>query len=486
MNLGRAAVSLAAVVTAALPAAAPTAPPTPVLAATALYMGGTFNELSVPQESPEFIGFYIGTMDAHYVTPTGLCTGGDPGCAPVAVYTPEQLFPITGLRDLNYDQSVAAGVANLDDCLRGAACIVTEPPYTSTTRQPLTDTAYTVMGFSQSATIASNEKAALIADPPEANVSFVFVANPNRPNGGILQRFAGGYFPVLGVSFNGATPTDSPVSAPLTTVDIARQYDFVADFPTNPLNLLALVNSIFGYYLIHLRPFDLGTPVLQGQYQDSTYYLDPTETLPMLMPLESVPLLGPLLAQVLDPPLRVLVEAGFDRTINPGTPTGANIFYFPNPITTALNLVVAVATGLDNGIAYLTADSANRPLGTTPQPTYGVGGPPVYTGAIDPYGPPTPFDTGVPTVDASAVRASAGADVGDVAAEDVGGDRVAGVDVTDQLDAGPRRAGQRHRVVGVEPVAGVVAEHPLKVVGERPRGVAANVHSVRDRLVDHR
>ncbi|MBU3706450.1 MAG: PE-PPE domain-containing protein, partial [Mycobacterium sp.] len=297
MKKARTAIALAAVAAAA---ALPCAQPAPALASTALYMGATFNELSVPQESPEFIGFYIGAMDALYVAPTGLCGGGDAGCSPVAVYTPEQLFPLTGLRDLNFDESVAAGMANLDDCLRGAACIVTEPPYTSTTRQPLTDTDYTVLGFSQSATIATNEKAALIADPTDATVSFVLVANPNRPNGGILQRFAGGYLPVLGVSFNGATPTDSPVAAPMTTVDITRQYDFVADFPTNPLNPLALINSVFGYYLIHLSPFDIGTPVLQGQYQDSTYYLDPAETLPMLMPLQAIPLLGPLLSTVLD------------------------------------------------------------------------------------------------------------------------------------------------------------------------------------------
>ena len=126
----------------------------------------------------------------------------------------------------------------------------------------------------------------------------------------------------------------------------------MADFPTNPLNPLALVNSIFGYYLIHLQPYDLKEPELQGQYQDSTYYLDPTETLPLLLPLAGVPLLGPLLAGVLDPPLRVLVEAGFDRTLNPGAPTPATIFYFPDPIATAVNLVVAIGTGMPPGSIF--------------------------------------------------------------------------------------------------------------------------------------
>lgn len=452
----------------------------PALAATALYMGGTFNELSVPQESPDFISFYIGTMDARYVAPTGLCSGGDPACLPLGVYTPEQLFPLTGLRDLDYDGSVAAGAANLDACLRGRPCIVTDPPYTVTTTRVLTDTSYTVLGYSQSATVASEEKKALIAAPVDADVNFVFVANPNRPNGGILERLVGGYLPILGVSFSGATPTDSDPSTPLTTVDIARQYDLVSDFPTNPLNPLALLNSLFGYYLIHLRPYDLGGPELQGQYQDSTYYLDPAETLPLLLPLADIPLLGPLLAGVLDPPLRVLVEAGFDRTINPGAPTPATIFYVPNPIATAVNLVVAIGTGLDNGIAYVTGDPANRPLGTAIPGPYGVGGPPVNAGAIDPYGPPVPYAALQPPA------MSARADVADVGAEDIGSDGVAREDIADHFDAGPRRANQRHRVVGVQPVAGAVAQHPLQVVGKRPGRVAADVHPVRDRLVDHR
>ena len=129
---------------------------------------------------------------------------------------------------------------------------------------------------------------------------------------------------------------------------------------------------------------------MQGQYRDSTYYLLPSETLPLIRPLTVVPYLGPLLATVIDPPLRVLVETGYDRTINPGAPTPAKYLYIPNPIHVAVNTLTAIPTGWDNGIAYITGDPANRPFHTTPPGPYGVGGPPVNTGAIDPYGPPTP------------------------------------------------------------------------------------------------
>jgi hypothetical protein len=110
----------------------------------------------------------------------------------------------------------------------------------------------------------------------------------------------------------------------------------------------------------------------------------------MVRPLTVVPYLGPLLAMVIDPPLRLLVETGYNRTINPGAPTPAKYLYIPNPFDVAINTLQAIPTGWDNGIAYVTGDPANRPFHTAPQGPYGVGGPPVDAGTIDPYGPPTP------------------------------------------------------------------------------------------------
>lgn len=379
-----AAVSLSA----ALVAAAPTALAPPILTATALYMGGTFGQLSVPDNPPDFISSYISDMASHYLAPTGLCAAV---CTPLGVYTPEKIRLVTGFGDLTFDDSVAQGMFNLDSCVRGLPCVSTPPPYTSTSTTRLTDTSYTVLGYSQSATVATNEKAKLMSDPASASISFVLVANPNRPNGGILERFTGSYIPFLGITFNGATPTDSAQSAPLTTVDIAGQYDLMSDFPTNPLNLLADLNALIGYWTVHQQPFAGGAPELQGRYQDSTYYLIPTPTLPLLWPVAQIPYAGPFVTALLDPPLRVLVESGYDRLINPGAPTPANWLYFQNPISTAINLLQSIPTGWDNAIAYATGDSANRPLGTTPPSTYGVGGPPVKAGAVDAYGDPTPF-----------------------------------------------------------------------------------------------
>ena len=117
-----------------------------------------------------------------------------------------------------------------------------------------------MFAYSQSARVASIEKAALIAeynqeDPATYHhVSFVLIANPNRPNGGILERFNGLHIPILNVTFDGATTTASPIvdgSYLYPTADISRQYDGWSDFPAYPLNLLADVNALAGIQYLH-------------------------------------------------------------------------------------------------------------------------------------------------------------------------------------------------------------------------------------------
>lgn len=375
---------------AAVTAAAVSGPvPAPVLTATALFMSGTNQVLSIPPQTPEFMADFVAEANRRFTEPSGLCVGGDPGCALVAVYTPEQLRPFTGFGDMTLDDSVAVGQANLDACLRGNACKATSAPYTDTRMQAFTDTSYVVQGVSQSAIISSNEKSQLIAHPIKGtSVSFILVSNPNRPNGGVLERFVGSYIPLVGITFNGATATNSPQPTPMLTDDVGRQYDAWVDFPTNPANLIADANALLGALFLHSQPLALGgESLLQGFYQDSTYYLTPSPVLPLLIPLTAIPLIGPPLAAAFDPPLRVLVEAGYDRTINPGQPTPAKWLYATNLVDAAVNLVRAVPTGWDNAIAEITGNPANRPFHTEPQGVYGVGGPPVYTGAIDPYVP---------------------------------------------------------------------------------------------------
>lgn len=383
------------------------------LSATALIMGATNQVLSIPPATTDYIRGYVVDRYRDYIAPTGLCAGAGGQCALVAVYTPEQLGPFTGLLNMTFDQSVAAGVVNLDACVRGAECILTAEPYLDTDTATLTDTSYVVSGGSQSAIIASNQKAALIADPAEGRtVSFVVTSSPSRPNGGFFARFPGGFIPFVGITFAAATPTNSPREAPMFTVDIARQYDGWDDFPTNPLNLLATTNAVLGTIVLHADAiYADGEAQLQGYFQDTTYYLAPTAVVPLLQPIAAVPLVGMPLATMLDAPLRVLIETGYDRTINPGQPAPARYLFVPNPIRALVDVAVAIPTGWDDAIAYTTGDPANRPFRTTSAGAFGVGGPPVYAGAVDPYqdvvGPTRATERAVPATGRRAARAAA-------------------------------------------------------------------------------
>ena len=194
-----------------------------------------------------------------------------------------------------------------------------------------------------------------------------------------------GTIPIVGLTFYGASPTQTAGAGQgeITTYDIARQYDGFSDFPTNPLFVLSDINAFMGIVLVHpdVSTVSMQNAVLQDEYGDTSYYIIPTYPVPLLMPLAQIPTVGPILADMLDPAVRQLVEAGYDRTISPGQPTPANFLYFPNPIALDENLLLTIPTGLDNGVQGIIGV---RPFGTerpdvTGQGAYGINGPPVTT-----------------------------------------------------------------------------------------------------------
>lgn len=211
--------------------------------------------------------------------------------------------------------------------------------------------------------------------------TWVFIGNTNRPNGGLFQRFAGLTIPIIDGSFDGATPTQTAGAAAgdITTYDISGQYDFFSDYPTYPLNLLADLNAVVGILAVHANYGDigiLGAPgylangghldmsqaVLQDRYSDTTYYLIPARRLPLLAPLQLIGVPDPVLA-VLDAPLRVLVEAGYDRTTSPGVPTAAQWAPHGDPSQLVENFLTAIPTGVDDGLQEV---GLGRPFRTTP------------------------------------------------------------------------------------------------------------------------
>jgi hypothetical protein len=379
---------------------------------TALIMGGSGDPLTIEKDGLPFIRQYMGTSIDNYIRPSSTATP-DTGIPEgpynaVALITPAQFYP-NG--ELTFDQSVAQGKANLHTCIASADC-----EYDVGSATPTADDTFVAFGFSQSATIATLEKRSLadqyaVGEGP--TVSFVLTANGNRPNGGYLARGPQGFtiptfLPGGGVTFSGPTPTDTQYK----TVDIAMQYDGWADSPVNPLNLLAVANANMGQQYLHPHYSDhsLTEPgvVNQGQYGDTTYYMIPTAILPLLTPVDQIPVIGHALADTLDAPLRVLVEAGYDRTTSPGQPTPWNPLYSPDPIAVAVNVAVAIPTGLDNGFEDL---SGIRPFGTQRPGPYGVGGPdvtylnpPATTATNQPAAPTNPSLLSSPARSAASVN----------------------------------------------------------------------------------
>ncbi|MBN3507489.1 PE-PPE domain-containing protein [Mycolicibacterium septicum] len=317
------------------------------LAATALIMGGTgMKALGDPHQWGA--GTYLDQVNNTYLSDRHLDEDDLKW-----VQTPEQFWPATSLTDISFDTSVARGVLSLNNAVM------------STPGEKV------VVGYSQSANIATREKrnlaelraqGATVPSPDE--LSFVFVANPNRPNGGILARFEGLYIPILGVSFDGATPDDE-----YTTIDVARQYDLIADFPKYPLNLLADLNALMGYVYLHPNygssVVDLNDPSTYDSYTsgNTTYYLVHTEHLPLLQPFRDIGIPTPVI-DLVEPTLRVLIELAYDRTpANMGVPTRAGLIPHINLDKLASDLRAAAEEGVRNALAGLginTADTADR------------------------------------------------------------------------------------------------------------------------------
>jgi PE-PPE domain len=194
----------------------------------------------------------------------------------------------------------------------------------------------------------------------------VLVENPDRPNGGILERFVGLHIPILNVTFNGPTPNTGA-----KTVDISRQYDGWSDFPTYPLNLLADANAIAGILYLHGNTQNLTDPaVLEAlkaggnpmYYQEdpatnTTYYVIPTPELPLLMPFTGI-VPKPVL-DALDPPLRALIEMGYDRS-NYGTPAPAKLFPTSHPAAASTSVAPAVTPSV-SGKSVAAPDTSATP-----------------------------------------------------------------------------------------------------------------------------
>jgi hypothetical protein len=309
----------------------------------ALVMNGTFEPVVTPT--------WIAQVMENMVNPA---LGA--GYVGEEMTTPEEFWPVSGLYDMTFNKSIKAGSELLDARVREKL-------------QSSPQTPFAVFGYSQSALIAAVEKRTLATDYANSDivapVSFILMGNPYRPNGGFLSRI-----PLMARVLTSSTHmTSTPTDTPFPTVDIARQYDVWADFPTYPLNLLSDINSLFGainhWYLPEsVNPLQKGlVPTVSidpaspdylptttvASYGDTTYYFIPSKNLPMFYPLRWIGL-GPVV-DVFEPLVRVFVELGYDRTLPAGQVVRARLLPGLNNLTVdnARTFVSDIRSAVDQG-----------------------------------------------------------------------------------------------------------------------------------------
>lgn len=333
---------------------------------------------------------YVKTVMDWYVLPNS--PGGV--TTPQVVFTPEGLYPITGVKSLPLNTSVDQGMKILSDILH-----------------PLPNgTPTTVFGYSQSAIIGSllqmgyisptspyTNPSPAIPDQLKESISFVFVGNEMNPNGGFLSRFPNLLLPSLGIPFYGATPEDA-----YPTTNYTREYDGFADFPRYPLNLLSVLNAGLGIVYVHTKyaPTDtcqtfcltkqevedaVELPTTPGTTTQK-YYFIPTENLPLLEPLRVIPLIGNPIADLIQPVLKVLVNLGYGDPAHGFTtahqpdanmPVPFGLFPEVSPLEVLTQLVAGVQQGITDFFAALGPDGSlareisaiSLPALTFPPPT---------------------------------------------------------------------------------------------------------------------
>jgi PE-PPE domain/PE family len=260
-----------------------------------------------------------------------------------ALPLPAGEYPDSGIKDLTSDVSIARGVTILNNAIQ---------------QQLAAGNGVNVVAYSQSANIASLVMQQLdpAGTPSSLPINFVLLGNSMNPNGGWDARFAGLSLPSLGITTLGPAPSNS-----FQTQSYTIEYDGWADFPRYPINIVSDLNALAGMVTVH-ETYDILTPaqinsaiVLPTQGPTTTtYYMIPSQNLPLLEPLRSIPYVGNPLADLVQPVLRPIVNWGYGNP-NFGWSTGpADVFTpigFLPPLSDTLALGPAVLNGFPQGIA---------------------------------------------------------------------------------------------------------------------------------------
>ena len=279
-------------------------------------MGGT--GLADPSTSPTYIPNVESLYLQQFLTPPG--SPDDYQFSPLI--TPEQFCPIictAGQPDLTFGQSVDQGVMNLDGIIR--------PELAGGDN-------VAVLGYSQSATVATVEMNNLLNNPPPgdlykpSDLHVVLLGDPNSQLGGVLDRFqfpdgiqafslasAPQHLPFLDVPLSLAPTPTSPFPTDIYTIE----YDGWGNFPEDPSNFLADINALVGIQSLHPDYPNLSPPVQSidlGTIGTTTFHEIPA-SLPILAFLQDGGAPGQFLYDLLDPELALNIDWAYG---NPGDP----------------------------------------------------------------------------------------------------------------------------------------------------------------------
>ena len=290
----------------------------------------------------------------------------------------------------------------------------------------------TVVGYSEGALVAERARRELQAipvdalpptgpPPPKSQLTFVMIASPFAPNGGIYGRFPGLSIPFIIDPVAPSQPTR------YDTTYHALEYDPIADFPAyfNPLSVL---NSALGMRYAHpdrhYNPIDpatapkVTTTVVNSAGGTDTYVLYRNAHLPLLGPIREIsahlgltPLTRPLLA-VIEPLLRLVVDMGYtDRTYaTAGEHVPFSLITPPGKIIEALlgvpgALIQGVTDAVTGGAPAATApDSARTTKALADSPAAATVETPTTSVALDDDESPTDAIPAAPDDDADGLR----------------------------------------------------------------------------------
>jgi hypothetical protein len=217
-------------------------------------------------------------------------------------------------------------------------------------------------GYSQSSALSGLSMQQLAsAGVPADDLHFVLVGDPSTPDGGIYSEFG---LTDIAPGISDLTPDN------LYPTDVyTLEYDPVADWPRYSLDVLSDLNAADGLLFEHLAYLGLTPQEISGAIPLETagdsltsYYMIPSETLPILDPLLLTPIIGQPLYDLLEPDTSILVNLGYGSITDGWNQGPADLVTTANwglPDMDWNQVFAALDTGAQQGWDAFTADLAN-------------------------------------------------------------------------------------------------------------------------------